>query len=94
MKRFSGIFWFTVIAGTLSSVLLSGELLSLLSTRLDRMTALCGRGIDACSSESMQDAFRLFCIAELAGNLSLFWAAHLIGRSFIKPAPPAVTAPR
>lgn len=85
MKRFSRLFWFTVIAGTLSSVLLSGELLFLLSTRLDTMNALCGQGKHACGSQSFQNVFQLFCIAELAGTVSLFWAAHLIGRSFIKP---------
>ena len=91
MQRFSRLFWFTVLAGTLSAALFSYGLLSCLGAHLNEMTTLCTARNDSCSAESIDRAFHLFFVTEMAGTLLLFWFAHRIGLRFIQPAPPTVT---
>ena len=94
MRRFSRLFWFTILAGTLSSALLSCALVSRLTARLNEMVTRCTAKNFTCSTESIDRAFQVFCLAEAAAILLLFWTAHRIGIRLIKPAPHAVTEAR
>jgi len=86
MQRFSRLFWFTVLTGTLSSCLLSHALVGHLTAQLHDMVTLCTAQNDACSSEAIDRAFQVFCVMAVAGNALVFWLAYKIGRSFTKPA--------
>ena len=91
MQHFSSRFWVTLFAGGLSSLLLACAVLWFFTTQSGEMVALCREGKDGCASrESLQHLFRVASIAQVCGTLLLFGLAHKIGRSFIKPVPPAV----
>jgi hypothetical protein len=86
MHRFSGVFWFTVVAGAVSSGLLSHALVSHLVTQLQGMVTLCTPGNDTCGGAPIDGAFRAFCLMVPAGNAAAFWVASRIGAMLIEPA--------
>lgn len=90
MKRFSRLFWFTVLAGTVSSVLLSCAALWFVKSHAAEMVAVCRPGKDGCASwESLQHLFRVAFIAQASGTLLSFGLVYHMGRRFIPPAPQA-----
>ena len=86
MQRFSRLFWFTAIAGTLSSLLFFLAALRSFTTQADGMDALCRQGKPECSLESLQHLYHVACTAHVTGTLLSFGLAYIIGRGFIKPA--------
>jgi hypothetical protein len=88
MRRFSGHFWFTAFAGIILSGILNLALVGHLNTQLGEMVALCTPQNDSCSGAAIEWAFRAFCLMAVAGTVVVFWLAHRIGRSFVKPAVP------
>lgn len=93
MPRFSKLFWFTVLPGTLASALFSAGLRAFLSLRLDAALALCGQPkLQGCLSYDMTDQWLYaFVPAELIGNPLLFWLAFKLGRKWLSLAPPVAT---
>ncbi|MGB6687961.1 MAG: hypothetical protein WBE76_08975 [Terracidiphilus sp.] len=92
MKRFSKLFWFTLFAGGLSSLLLTCAALSFFVTKSGEMVALCRHGKDGCASaEALQHLYRTASIVQVCGTLLLFGLAYNIGRRLIRPAPAAAT---
>lgn len=88
IQRFSKLFWFTVLAGTLASALFSAALVSFLSMRLNGMLAFCtlATAKDCPSSDTFDRWLHAFIAAELAGTFLLFWTASKIGRKRFSPA--------
>jgi hypothetical protein len=86
MRRFSRLFWFTAFVGILLSGLLNLALVGHLNTQLGEMVALCTPRNDSCSAAAIERAFRVFCLMAVAGTVVVFWLAHRIGRSLVKPA--------
>jgi hypothetical protein len=91
MQRLSRLFWFTVFAGTISSAFLSYALARRFTGQVNTLVALCAARNDTCSVESINRAFQVSCMTDVAATLLLFWFAYKIGRSFIKPVSPIVT---
>jgi hypothetical protein len=91
MQGFSRPFWFTVLAGALSAALFCYGLLSYLDAHIQEMITLCTAQNFTCSNESIESAFHVFLLTDMAGILLVFWLAYRIGLRFIKPAPQAVT---
>ena len=85
MQRFSRLFWFTVLAGTLASALLSHALVRHLTAQLHDMVTLCTPRNDSCGWQAIDRAFQVFCLMAGAANALVFWLAYRIGRGFIKP---------
>jgi len=90
MKRFSRLFWFTVIAGAATAALLSCGLVWHLAVQTSDWLALCTKGEVSCP-ESIDRAFLVFCMMVAAGNILMFRLAYLLGRRWIKPTPLTVT---
>lgn len=86
MQLFSKLFWFTAIAGSLSSILLFLGLLWFLGARSGELDALCKHGKGECSWEALPHLYYAACTAQVAGTLLLFGLAYIIGRGFMKPA--------
>jgi hypothetical protein len=92
MQRFSKRFWFTLLAGGFSSLLLTCAVLWFFTAQSNEMVALCRQGKNGCASrESLQHLFRVASIAQAGGTILLFGLAHKLGHSFIKPASQAMT---
>lgn len=85
MKRSSKLFWFTAIAGSLSSLLVFRAALNFFTARSDEMDTLCRQAKPGCSWESLLDVYHAACAAHVIGTLLSFGLAYIIGRSFIKP---------
>lgn len=86
MQRFSRLFWFTAIAGSLSSLLVFRAALRFFTTQAAEMDALCRQGKPGCSWEGLPHLYHVACTAHVAGTLLSFGLAYIIGRGFIKPA--------
>jgi membrane associated rhomboid family serine protease len=92
MKRFSRLFWFTAIAGALSSLLFFLAALRFFAAQAHQMDALCRQGKPECSWESLQHLYHVACTAHVGGTLLSFGLAYIIGRGFIKPAATSAAA--
>lgn len=86
MQRFSKRFWLTTLAAAVGSGLLNYALVWHFTGQLHDMVALCSPRHDSCGSEAIDHAFRVFCLAAMAGAVLVFWLAHRMGRSLLKPA--------
>jgi hypothetical protein len=87
MQRFSKLFWFTAIVGTVSSGLSFLAALRFLSSQANEMVALCGQGKAECSWQSLPHLCHVVCRAYVMGTLLSFGLAYIMGRSLLKPAP-------
>ena len=85
MQPLSRLFWFTAIAGTLASALLSYALVAHLTTQLQEMVAVCTPRRDSCGWQAIDGAFQAFCLTAVAGNALVFWLAYKIGSGLIEP---------
>ena len=91
MPRLSRLFWFTALAGGLSSLLLTGAVLGFFIAQTGEMTALSRQGKEGCvSAESLQHLYPSACLIQVAGTLLLFGLAHRIGRGLTRPATQAL----
>lgn len=86
MKRFSRDFWLMALAAALCSGLLNYALVWHFTGQLHEMVTLCTPRNDSCGSEAIDRAFEVFCLTAAAGAVLVFWLAHRMGRSFMKPA--------
>jgi hypothetical protein len=94
-RRFSKVFWITVIGGTLSGTLFTGGLLWHLSTHLAEMGALCDQGKGGCpTAEYFRRMPYVFCAELAVGNALLFRLAYKIGRRLTQAAPLPPHRPR
>ena len=85
MQRFSKLFWFTAIAGALSSLLFFLATLRFFTAQALQMAARCRQAKPECSWESLQHLYHVACTAHVTGTLLSFGLAYIIGRGFIKP---------
>ena len=94
MPRFSKLFWFTITAGTLSSVLFYFVLMQIFEARHEAMLALIRTGSDASDWQALPRLFHLIVAAILIGTPLLFWLAYRLAPARMKsPAPAADNAP-
>ena len=90
MQRFSRLFWFTVLVGGLSSLLLTSAALWFFQTQAAELGASCAQGKSSCASQaSLQHLLRVAFVAQVTGTLLSFGLAYYMGRRFISPPPQA-----
>ena len=93
MRRFSRLFWFTTLAGGVSSLLLTCAVLWFFTAQSDATLVLCRQGKPGCgTSELLQHLYRAACAVQAGGTILLFGLAYRLGRAFIKPAAAAARA--
>jgi len=87
MRRFSKLFMFTALGGSLGSLLPLCAALLFFSNQSQRLVALCGRGLPGCASpESLGSLFSIAATALVAGTIGSFCLAYAIGRRITSPA--------
>jgi hypothetical protein len=82
MKRFSRLFYFTVIGGLAATVLLHGLILCFLHHRPEAIGVLCRAINPDCRGESLYALYVTTCAVYTPVTSLVFWAAYRTGRRF------------
>lgn len=92
MRRFSKCFWFTVLAGTLSSALFYYALLRIFTAQSDSMLALIRAGSNAADLQALPRLYHVTVAAIVIGTPLLFWLAYRFAPARMKAPASAADA--
>ena len=86
MKRFSKLFYFTVIAGGILGAIYAGGVVLLLKAEAGAVNAQCSVAKEDCTEKCFHQILPLFSIAELFGVVAILFVTYAAGKKFIKAA--------